>query len=649
MLFYRRRNVLLSLLLLLPATLPKAAPLVLSEKQPRVTPGAALEYCRDRSGRLSITNFLDPRLTPAMTRSPSLPPNFGFSRDVIWVRIQVKNNSTAASSWLLEYSYPMVDNITFHLAGRQGLITSRQTGRLFPFATRELKHRHFVFRIPLPPGESGTILLRLQSGSNIPLPLTLWETAAFHAADHELQLLLGIFYGTILIMIIYNLLLLISFRDMTYLHYILFLVCISVVQGGLHGLAYEYLWPNLVWWNSHSFVFFTAVAIFWICLFLQAFLFTKRNHPRLHRLLLVQESALLACGLGGFILPYSFSVQLVSILAVLSFVLILGTGIRSLHQGFRAARFYLLAWTCFLTGGVLLVLRNFGVLPHTFLTINGMQLGIMALVLFLSLALSDRIIVLRKEHEKLAALEQELTIARIVQSTILTTRSYLDSITFLEIDIQYLPMNNDVSGDYFNVSLIPETGTTITIADASGHGLQAALTTMQIDMLHKESQSATSPCRRLEYMNNLWFRKKLGHNFFSCFTADIGPETLRFASGGHPAQYLLSRERGRAVPLVTRGPLLGVSHNPVFTDGNERIRPGDILILYTDGLCEEFDRAGNEYGEERLLAVLDRLLQEDTDALTAQEISACVLEDVARFRGGAPLNDDITLIAIRLK
>jgi len=219
----------------------------------------------------------------------------------------------------------------------------------------------------------------------------------------------------------------------------------------------------------------------------------------------------------------------------------------------------------------------------------------------------------------------------------------------LDIDIRYFPMNKTVSGDYYNVSITPGRTASLTIADASGHGMQAALTTMQIDILSKESEMILSPNERLEYLNNNWMDNKLSHSLFTCFIVDFYEDYIVCASAGHTAQLLIQQESSSMKIIKPSGKLLGFGPDSKYEKEIIPVKPGDFLFLFTDGLFEQFNANGEEYGEERIREFIKNYVLSRTKKTATRFINEAIINEVERFRKEEPVNDDITMIGIRIQ
>ncbi|MGH9393975.1 MAG: PP2C family protein-serine/threonine phosphatase, partial [Terriglobales bacterium] len=129
---------------------------------------------------------------------------------------------------------------------------------------------------------------------------------------------------------------------------------------------------------------------------------------------------------------------------------------------------------------------------------------------------------------------------------------------------------------------------------------------------------------------------------------------LRYCNAGHnPPLLRRAAPPLRAVPrqsielLQEGGVPLGILPDAAFACGEVALSAGDLLVVYSDGLTESFDQQGNQYGEERLLAALERALAAQPNASAALVLQALVA-DCERFRGGVRQQDDLTCLVLRL-
>lgn len=340
--------------------------------------------------------------------------NAGYSSSAYWLRLDLGNAQIPETGWLLEVGFPSLDEVDLHLPGRaaDGSVVYRSVrgGDTRPWIEREIQDRAHVFRLPANTVTAEPIFLRVATRSVLTVPLNLWQPRAFAASGVRLQLVYGLFYGLVVALFVYNLLLLASLRDRTHLWYVLYVGMFGLALFTLDGFAFEYFWPENVWWANRALGAILCGTLAFGALFARNFLALRGNLPRVDRLVI---AVALAGALGTLIAVvgeaehYSWVMRILSIVATAAGVTILAVAARQLARGYRAARFFLLAWSALVVFVALAALRNFALVPTHFLTLYGLHLGLALDVVLLSLALADRI----RVHERESARSQRRALA----------------------------------------------------------------------------------------------------------------------------------------------------------------------------------------------------------------------------------------------
>ncbi len=243
-------------------------------------------------------------------------------------------------------------------------------------------------------------------------------------------------------------------------------------------------------------------------------------------------------------------------------------------------------------------------------------------------------------------LDQELVNAGKIQSGILPEKP--PQLRGWELASQLDPALQ-TSGDFFDFIPLTNNHWGFLIADVSDKGMGAALFMALSSTLFRTyaTQYATLPAFALSQVNERILSDTRSEMFVTAFYAVLDPETgrMRYVNAGHNPPYLVSSQKGKPFDqLRATGMALGVMGDVVWGQKVIRLLPGDLLLLYTDGITEAQDRMGRFYGEQRLQNVLRSL-----GGRSAQEVMEAVLEDLARFTGGAAQQDDVTMIVIRRK
>ena len=247
---------------------------------------------------------------------------------------------------------------------------------------------------------------------------------------------------------------------------------------------------------------------------------------------------------------------------------------------------------------------------------------------------SQKEMVLQLHHQ-----EHQIVEARSIQHGLLPTS--IPQRPGYEVAGAWQPAQT-VGGDYYDVLAFDATTLGLCIADVAGKGLPAALLMSNLQAGVRGLASTSMPpdglCTRL---NSLLCRNTGGERFITFFYARLdGPgRQLTYTNAGHNAPFLLHRD-GRYERLQVGGGVLGVLQDQNFAVGAARLTPGDRVVFFTDGVIESCDAAGEEFGEARLL----QLLQEQRTR-SASQLQERILVSVNEFNRGH-WQDDATLLVL---
>jgi serine phosphatase RsbU (regulator of sigma subunit) len=254
----------------------------------------------------------------------------------------------------------------------------------------------------------------------------------------------------------------------------------------------------------------------------------------------------------------------------------------------------------------------------------------------------------RLESEHRSALELEL--ARQAQARLFPqTQPALKTVEVAAVCVQA----RHVGGDYYDFLDLGRERFGLVIADISGKGTAAALLMANLQA-HLHNQCATywsrpfiplaleQPDRFLRSANRLFYENTTDETYATLFFAEYHDpmQGLRYANCGHLAAPIVRRDDGLD-RLESTGPALGLFREWNGSSGECRLDPGDTLALYTDGVTESFNDAGEEFGEQRLIEALRRHRQQ-----SSQDLLASVVEEVQQFSPHEQ-HDEITLIVAK--
>ncbi|HKP57962.1 MAG TPA: 7TM diverse intracellular signaling domain-containing protein [Polyangiales bacterium] len=328
-------------------------------------------------------------------------PAFGFSKAAAWLRFTVENPTTSTREWLLEFTYPHVDSIELYIPTANGGFERRASGDRRPFRERDLAYRNVVFRLKQPPGPA-TYYLRAQTTGSLILPLVAWTEESFIGHMNTQQPALWMFYGVMLAIALYNLFIFVSVHHVSYFYYVIHTLAYALFQFALNGLAYQYLWPNAVWWANQCMPVCISFAMFTGVQFHRNFLDLKHNLPRTDRTMRwLGTYATLATTLLSLFVPYAIGIRMVVALGTAIIAAALYSAARLVLRRHRPAYFYGAAWGILLAGIMAYLLKTMNVLPTNFVTEWSIQIGASLESILLSLGLADRINVMRRDLQDL--------------------------------------------------------------------------------------------------------------------------------------------------------------------------------------------------------------------------------------------------------
>jgi signal transduction histidine kinase/ActR/RegA family two-component response regulator len=398
--------------------------------------GRVIQVFEDASGEASIADVSSQALAGSFKTHDKATLNAGYSHSVFWLKVDLHyrpNNPAAQRSWLLELAYPPLDHLDLYLPDATGRYQlARRTGDALPFASRQIRQNNYLFNLDFAPDEHKTLYLRLQSQGSIQAPLTLWSSTAFLEEQPVRLYVLGMIYGVLLGMLVYNLFIYLAVRDTSYLYYIFYIASFGLYQLSVNGAAVEYFWPDNPWWANASTPLFIGAAGLFGSQFARSFLQTASHSRWLDRLLVL----LIACSVVvvalSLMTSYALALRLATALALAFTLTIFAAGIFAWWRGLRVARYFIIAWSAFLLGGAVNTLMVLGYLPNLFLTMYASQIGSAIEVALLSLALADRINSMREQQaqtlfdagQKLEVLNQELAHSNRLKDEFLSTLTH---------------------------------------------------------------------------------------------------------------------------------------------------------------------------------------------------------------------------------
>jgi len=245
-----------------------------------------------------------------------------------------------------------------------------------------------------------------------------------------------------------------------------------------------------------------------------------------------------------------------------------------------------------------------------------------------------------KTAEERRKIEQELTLAQETQKSLLPQK--LPEYKNYFVSAHSKPTRH-VGGDLYDFDT-PDSGALLgVLADVAGKGLPAALlSSMILGCLDMQLRGGAKPAEALNQLNRYLCEKSASNRFATLFLFHIDPGGVgEYISAGHNSAYLFRAASGEIEELPSNNLLLGAFESIAFQAAPLSVAPGDVLLVYSDGLVEAEDAEGQMLGDDRVKEVIRREARKG-----AAHLEAKLLEAIAEFTRGHAQTDDITLVIV---
>jgi two-component system, sensor histidine kinase LadS len=391
-------------IMLLPSVLSSQIITLDTAKSEQYTLGQEITFLEDTNGTWTLDSVRSQRHSNRFRQIRSAYPNFSYTSSAYWLRYTVVvQSSPILGSWLVAAYYPSVDNcdvyIFSHLEGR--VISQIRCGARIPWEQKIIPHRYHLAPLPrVLASDTLTVFMRVQSRMTLAVPLDIITQRQFSENERTELIPAWMYYGIALAMAVYNLFLFITLRDRAYFFYVLYVVFYGAfIFVSVNALVFQFF-PTYAWLVPTLVTTLSLSGNIFGLLFGKEFLHLREFGTWSVRL---GWGLIGVCMLGlcvQWFVPIPLMHRLLNLVALCVLVFMLANAALTLRRGFRPALFFLLAWTMFFIGAVVFILSNLAFLPKTPLVQSSLQLGSALEMVLLSLALADRIAVLRKERER---------------------------------------------------------------------------------------------------------------------------------------------------------------------------------------------------------------------------------------------------------
>lgn len=299
----------------------------------------------------------------------------GYKNSKVWIVLSIKNSSDI-TDFFVRYSYPSMQYIEAIVFDEDGGPQSRFiSGKLVPFEQRPVKDTDYLFPLKIENGKSLTVVMSFQSTGSMQLPIEILSANRVHEWTQTKYLFYGLYYGAIFLIFIYTIFLSLTLKTKLYGAYLFYLVSVVFAQMGLHGISYQYIWPNLYQWNKVSTIFFVGLMFCSLSIFSTIALDLKKNHKCFYRMMLALSVVSGLVSLSALFAYGNWVIKLTGMITSILPLIIIPPGVVAWRNGHKFAPYYLVAVFFYIIGASLYGLKDSGALAPGFITENGILIG----------------------------------------------------------------------------------------------------------------------------------------------------------------------------------------------------------------------------------------------------------------------------------
>ena len=301
------------------------------------------------------------------------------------------------SQRVLHIANPIIDDVEVYQVTSDTMY-HRSSGEKIPLFLREYNISGNAVNIERSKDNIVEFYLKVRSSDQLLIPLSIQESKELLNDYENIDLIFAIYLGMILSIFIYNLFVFFSVRDSVYLLYIFYIFTVGYTQLVLFGFSSKYIFNFSGGINISLGSIVPGLSGLATIFFAQNFIRTAQYAPIINKILnFFKLLYLIAIVLAIF--GFHNTTQIILNAGALSALILIFASVRAIKQGYRPARYFIIAWVIFIVGLTLYALRNFGILPFNAFTNFALPVGSVVEILLLSFALADRINVLKQEKE----------------------------------------------------------------------------------------------------------------------------------------------------------------------------------------------------------------------------------------------------------
>jgi two-component system, sensor histidine kinase LadS len=314
-----------------------------------------------------------------------------------WAKAIIKNNSKQDIRWMIFQGDPHVGIFEFYVPNQNGdYFLFNKGGSDLPFNVRRYMSNSIASELPIESGQTKTFYFRYQSKTEFSYKLIVQTSNFYTYYSLTEYFFLGLYYGIVIIMAIYNLFIYFSVRDRIYIFYVLYVISTAIFNTANDTMGFQFLWPGIPHLNYYTYYCSHLLLLIFIFLYSNSFLDLRKQLPLFYKIIFVS----IILYIIQFVIEYTFlETSAFYFTFIVPFLLICAAAIKILKQGYKPANFFLAGFSAVLIGLLFFILMQRGIVIATVYTVYSLNAGLLIEVVVLSRAIGERFRFLKKEKE----------------------------------------------------------------------------------------------------------------------------------------------------------------------------------------------------------------------------------------------------------
>jgi len=656
--------------------------------------GADMYLFEDTSAAMTIDEVVSERVQAQFRPAEDEVPHFNITYSNVWCRVRITTRE--AERWFLEYGFPCIQEVEMYQINN-GKTQRLEAGISKPRERRSMIGGKALFPLDIAPGDTIDCYLKLVDIAPLKIIVKAGTAEDYLDVTSRLNMYHGLYFGFMVLMILYNLFLFFTNHDRVYIYYALYVLFSALFIAFFNGYVASMIEPLIVVFETIPVLVPAAFGVFGM-LFTIRFLNTKKYAPGLHKVIVVFTISVVIPVLISAAGYRHLSIMLIQGAGLLLALISIVTGIMVLRRGYRPAKFYVLGFGAYMVGLLILILCDvFGVNEEA-LAMYSLEIGSAIEAVMLSFAIGDKlnnanrekqeaqaaalksaqeneklvkeqnIVLERKVNERTQEIQLQKAIieeknkdilsslhyARRIQSALLASGKLL-STRLPEHFVLYKP-KDIVSGDFYWAAEAAGGKFLLLTGDCTGHGVPGAfMSLLNISMLHEivVGRSVTRPDEVLDQQReaiiaalNPEGSSELSRDGMDCSLCsfDFQRRTLELACANNGI-WILRGAAFLSFPPDKQPVGWHEGKTEPFRLQHVDLQPGDIVYTFTDGFADQF---GGPKGKKFKYKQIQQHLLQTCGRTMAQQREH--MENLFEtWRGPLEQIDDVLLIGIRIR